>query len=141
MEIKKIMVPLDGSEEADKAFAFGLDMAEKYKATLLLVHVVDMNEKMSALDQVTMSGYVPAEVMEEGYKLLGRYTRQVPPSIPPGYGGPHRSTTADAPFCMAGEKGGPHHHGKPWKGCRGEHSHGQREPVHSPPRDSGCDDS
>ena len=82
MEIKKIMVPLDGSEEADKAFAFGLDMAEKYKATLLLVHVVDMNEKMSALDQVTMSGYVPAEILEEGYRLLGRYTRQVPPSIP-----------------------------------------------------------
>ncbi|WP_297041426.1 universal stress protein [uncultured Dialister sp.] len=82
MEIRKIMVPLDGSAESDKAFAFALDMAGKYKSTLLLVHVVDMNEKMSALDQVTMSGYVPAELMEEGYKLLGHYTRQVPPSIP-----------------------------------------------------------
>lgn len=82
MEIRKIMVPLDGSEESDRAFVFALDMAGRYHSSLLLVHVVDMNEKMSALDRVTMSGYVPAELMEEGYKLIGRYARKVPPAVP-----------------------------------------------------------
>ena len=28
MEIKKILVPLDGSSESEKAFTFGLDLAE-----------------------------------------------------------------------------------------------------------------
>lgn len=45
MEIKKILVPLDGSPESEKAFTFGLDLAEKYDARLVLAHVVDMNEK------------------------------------------------------------------------------------------------
>ena len=81
MEIKKILVPLDGSPESEKAFTFGLDLAEKYDARLVLAHVVDMNEKMTALDQVTMSGYVPSEIMEEGYRLLSRSARKVPPHI------------------------------------------------------------
>lgn len=81
MEIKKIMVPLDGSLESAKAFTFGLDLAGKYGAHLVLAHVVDMNEKMTALDQVTMSGYVPSEIMEEGYRLLSRFARKVPPDI------------------------------------------------------------
>lgn len=45
MEIKKIMVSLDGSLESAKAFTFGLDLAGKYGAHLVLAHVVDMNEK------------------------------------------------------------------------------------------------
>lgn len=81
MEIKKIMVPLDGSPESAKAFDFGLDLAGKYGAGLVLAHVVDMNEKMTALDQVTMSGYVPSEIMEEGYRLLSRFAGKVPPDI------------------------------------------------------------
>lgn len=81
MEIKKILVPLDGSPESEKAFTFGLDLAEKYDARLVLAHVVDMNEKMTALDQVTMSGYVPSEILDEGYRLLSRSARKVPPSI------------------------------------------------------------
>ena len=81
MEIKKILVPLDGSPESEKAFTFGLDLAEKYDARLVLAHVVDMNEKMTALDQVTMSGYVPSEILDEGYRLLSRSARKVPPHI------------------------------------------------------------
>ncbi|MGN0955276.1 universal stress protein [Dialister sp.] len=81
MEIRKILIPLDGSQESAKAFAWGLDMAEKYHSELVLVHVVDMNEKMTALDQVTMSGYVPSEIMEEGYRLLSQFARKVPPSV------------------------------------------------------------
>ena len=47
----------------------------------MLAHVVDMNEKMTALDQVIMSGYVPSEILDEGYRLLSRSARKVPPSI------------------------------------------------------------
>ncbi|MGB9741460.1 MAG: universal stress protein [Candidatus Bathyarchaeia archaeon] len=37
--ITKILVAIDGSEHADKALDFALDMAEKYSATITLVNV------------------------------------------------------------------------------------------------------
>ncbi|MFW6117246.1 MAG: universal stress protein, partial [Thermoproteota archaeon] len=38
--IKKILVPIDGSETADKALDFALDLAEKYSAHIVLLTVV-----------------------------------------------------------------------------------------------------
>lgn len=44
MEFKKILVPVDGSETAEKAFKVGLDMAIKHNAELFLLYVADMND-------------------------------------------------------------------------------------------------
>jgi nucleotide-binding universal stress UspA family protein len=38
--IKRTLVALDGSEAADKALDYALDIAEKYSSTLLLLSVV-----------------------------------------------------------------------------------------------------
>ena len=38
--IKKILVPVDGSEHANRALDFALDMAQKYSAEILLLTVV-----------------------------------------------------------------------------------------------------
>lgn len=81
MNIKTILVPLDGSDESERALAFAADLAEKYGAGLVLLHAVDLNQKMSALDRVTMSGYVPAEILEDGYKLTADALRSVPSGI------------------------------------------------------------
>jgi len=51
--IKKILVALDGSEAANKALDFALDLAEKYSADILLFTVVQ---------PVTMPFYVFEEV-------------------------------------------------------------------------------
>jgi nucleotide-binding universal stress UspA family protein len=37
--IKKILVPIDGSEHSNNALKFGLDLAEKYAAELMLLSV------------------------------------------------------------------------------------------------------
>jgi nucleotide-binding universal stress UspA family protein len=37
--IKKILVPIDGSEHSNNALKFGLDLAEKYEAELMLLSV------------------------------------------------------------------------------------------------------
>ncbi|MEM3578370.1 MAG: universal stress protein [Candidatus Bathyarchaeia archaeon] len=37
--IKKILVAIDGSEHADKALDFALDLAEKYSATVTIINV------------------------------------------------------------------------------------------------------
>ena len=40
MDIKAILVPVDFSEQSEKAFIWARDMAEKWKATITLLHVV-----------------------------------------------------------------------------------------------------
>jgi nucleotide-binding universal stress UspA family protein len=46
--IEKILVAIDGSEHADKALDFALDLAEKYSATVTIINVF----------QVPMPGYL-----------------------------------------------------------------------------------
>jgi nucleotide-binding universal stress UspA family protein len=38
--MKKILVPIDGSEQADKALDFALDLARKYSAEVEILHVI-----------------------------------------------------------------------------------------------------
>ena len=38
--IKKIIVPTDGSEHADKALDLAIDLAEKYEAEIIVLHVL-----------------------------------------------------------------------------------------------------
>src|SRR6476660_2363545 len=40
--MKKILVPTDFSETAEKAFVYALEMAKVYKAELLLMHTFDL---------------------------------------------------------------------------------------------------
>ena len=77
-----ILVPLDGSEEARKALALAVAIAEKFGARLTLLYAVDLNANMSGLDRVTMSGYIPETILETGYKLLAEAARRVPADIP-----------------------------------------------------------
>lgn len=82
MDIKKILVPVDGSDESRKALDTAVYLAKRCSASVILFHVVDLNQEMSDLDRVTMSGYVPSEIGEKGYRLLAELARGVPESIP-----------------------------------------------------------
>ena len=44
MEIKTILIPVDGSEPAENAFRYGVGLAEENGATIVLLHVLDANE-------------------------------------------------------------------------------------------------
>lgn len=46
---KKILCPLDGSTHADQALALAIDMAKKYEASLVLLHVLLRNVDSSGL--------------------------------------------------------------------------------------------
>ena len=45
MEIKKILVPVDGSAESKKALLTGADMALKYNAELEIITVINFNNQ------------------------------------------------------------------------------------------------
>jgi nucleotide-binding universal stress UspA family protein len=63
--ITKILVAIDGSEHADKALDFALDLAEKYSATITLVNVF----------QVPMFGYLGEPFAYPA--LLAEFTNEV----------------------------------------------------------------
>lgn len=48
---KKILCPLDGSSHADQALALAVDVAKKYDASLVLVHVLLRNVNSSELQR------------------------------------------------------------------------------------------
>jgi nucleotide-binding universal stress UspA family protein len=68
-EMHKILVATDGSEQADEAVAFGVDLAAEHEAELIFVHVIP------AYDLAPTSGFViggafPHEPSKEDTALL-----------------------------------------------------------------------
>lgn len=55
--LKKILIAVDGTDSGNRALEFGLDLAEKYSATVLLLNVLDVPVYSVPMDQVTL----PAE--------------------------------------------------------------------------------
>lgn len=80
-DFKKVLVPFDGSEHAKRALARAIYLAELCGAKLGLLYVVDLNKKISALEQVSTGGYVPGEFKEEGYQMLTAAIHLVPKEI------------------------------------------------------------
>jgi len=89
MEVKNILVPVDGSKHADKAVKLAADLAAKYGAKLTLLHILlhgrlpddirKLSDKAGKPEpgMAVGAGYVepsePAEVLEDiGDKLLDR---------------------------------------------------------------------
>ncbi|MEN6567633.1 MAG: universal stress protein [Veillonellales bacterium] len=81
---KKILVPFDGSEHAKRALMQAVYLVELCGATLALLHVVDLNKKISTFEQVSTGGYVPGELKEGGYHLLADAMHLVPKEIAVG---------------------------------------------------------
>ena len=81
MTISHILVPIDGSDESQNALTLSIGIAEKFSAAIFLLHVADWNTQMTSLDRVTMSGYIPSDILKEGYELLTEAARQIPKEI------------------------------------------------------------
>ncbi len=80
-EIKRILVPYDGSEQAQQAVRQAAHIARLQGAVLMLLSVVDLNAEVAAFERVSMGGYVPAELKEGAYKELTKILREVPEDI------------------------------------------------------------
>ena len=57
---KKILVPIDGSEHADKALDYALDLAEKYSASSDILNVFSIAPVKMPIGYPTGPGYSPA---------------------------------------------------------------------------------
>ncbi len=70
--IKRILVPLDGSELAERALRYAKELAKPLGASLILLRVVNSLELSSAQ---AFSGYLPAEVYDAAFEDARRAAR------------------------------------------------------------------
>lgn len=80
-KIKHILVPTDGSGQAFKAVLKAIQIAEFYEARITLLMCVEFEKEISAFEQVSLSGYVPAELNAAAYDFLSELMAVVPGDI------------------------------------------------------------
>lgn len=66
----RILVPTDGSGQAFRAVNEAIHIAAMTGAHLTVLMVVDLNKHVAAFEQVSLSGYVPAELKIAAYQFL-----------------------------------------------------------------------
>ncbi len=71
--IKRILVPLDGSELAERALPYAEELARQFGASLILLRSVNSLDLSSAQ---AFSGYLPAEVYDAAYEDARRVARE-----------------------------------------------------------------
>lgn len=80
-KLDKILVLVDGSKESICACRWACTVAEKTGAVIYLLHVVDLNLKMTSFDRVSMSGYIPESIKKQGEELLANYYSHMPQKL------------------------------------------------------------
>jgi len=67
--MKKILVPIDGSEQADKALTFALDLAQKYTTEVEILHVIPpFSIKLTPYPVMGESPVIPPQWLNDYYK-------------------------------------------------------------------------
>lgn len=77
----RILVPTDGSGQAFRAVNEAIQLAAVTGAQLTLLMVVDLNKHVAAFEQVSLSGYVPAELKIAAYQFLADLMHVIPSEI------------------------------------------------------------
>ena len=80
-KIQHVLVPTDGSGQAFKALLKAIQVAEFYEARITLLMCVELEKEISAFEQVSLSGYVPAELNAAAYDFLSELMLVVPSDI------------------------------------------------------------
>jgi len=80
-KFQSILVPLDGSKPSQRALEQAISIAELYQAHINLLYVLDLNSQVSAFEQVSISGYIPDEIKENGRSILKGALQQIPPTV------------------------------------------------------------
>ncbi|SFT40631.1 Nucleotide-binding universal stress protein, UspA family [Selenomonas sp. GACV-9] len=77
----RILVPVDGSGQSFAAVSMAVRLAAAAGAELTLFMAVDYDKEVAAFEQVSLSGYVPAELKAAAYRLLADLMHVIPPEV------------------------------------------------------------
>ncbi len=81
IKCERILLPTDGSGQAFKAVSEAIHLAAVTDAEVTLLMVVDYNKNVAAFEQVSLSGYVPAELKIAAYQFLAELMHVIPSEI------------------------------------------------------------
>ena len=81
MEIKKILVPIDGSNAAKSALAYGIETARAHKAELILLAVADVTEAAYPIMGVTIDRDGFYNVKKKAETMLAEWKQTIPNDI------------------------------------------------------------
>ena len=82
---RKILVPVDGSENSQRALAYAGYLAELSHAVIGILHVVNLSAAISSVGQINTGGYIPDMVLEDfqeaGQAVIDKALQQLPPAV------------------------------------------------------------
>jgi len=81
IKCERILVSTDGSGQAFMATKEAIRLARATGAELTLLMVVDYDRKVAAFEQVSLSGYVPAELKIAAYQYLAELMHVIPADL------------------------------------------------------------
>lgn len=81
MDIKKILVPIDGSDASERAFSYAVAFAKKTAAELILLYVVDADVLMYPVYRVSLAETDTASVKKKGEDILALYAQDAPEDV------------------------------------------------------------
>lgn len=83
--IRTILIPVDGSENSQRALSYGAYLAELSNASVSVLHVVNLSAAVSNLGQVSTGSYIPDSVLkdiqEAGHFIINKALEQIPATV------------------------------------------------------------
>jgi nucleotide-binding universal stress UspA family protein len=84
-KFRKILVPVDGSGNSQRALAYAGYLAELCQASVDVLHVVNLSVVFPALGQVSTGSYIPDtvfdELQESGRVIVEEAVKKLPSSV------------------------------------------------------------
>ena len=77
--LQHILIPTDGSGQAFKAVLEAIKIADRHGAKVTLLMCVELDKEISAFEQVSLSGYIPAELNAAAYNFLSELMEEIIP--------------------------------------------------------------
>ncbi|MDF2874015.1 MAG: teaD [Sporomusa sp.] len=85
LAFRNILVPVDGSENSQKALAYAAYLAGVCQASVGILHVVNLAAVVSSVGQSNMGVYIPDRVFENlqesGQAMIDEALKQLPPTV------------------------------------------------------------
>lgn len=81
MDIKKILVPVDGSEASKHALAYGVELAKAHQASLILLAVADVTEAAYPIMGVTIDRDGFYNVKKKTEHMLEEIKKTIPADV------------------------------------------------------------
>lgn len=81
MEIKKILVPIDGSDASKNAVDYGVEMAKAHEAELILVSIADVNSAAYPIMGVTLDKYGFSTIKKKAEVLVDAAKTSIPEGV------------------------------------------------------------